>query len=117
MQQPNESTPRYRQQAGFIDPKVVDMRFEREGDDVPLYRGCRPVSKYHGLGFVNFVQSLTFPCAELQSRWLTRMFKGLIPLPSLEEQERETEETRNTLTALFVDRSQLRVQHGTEGRY
>ena len=29
----------YRQQAGFVDPKVVDMRWEREGNDVPLFKG------------------------------------------------------------------------------
>ena len=29
----------YRQQAGFVDPKVVDMRWERDGNDVPLFKG------------------------------------------------------------------------------
>jgi len=107
----------YRQQAGFVDPTVVDMRFEREGNDVPLYKGCLPISQYKGLGFVNFVQSLTFPCAEIQCRWLTRVFKGLIAVPSLEEQYKEMEETRNTLTAQFIDRQQLRVQNGIDARY
>ena len=35
----------------------------QEGNDVPLFKGCLPISAYKGLGFVNFVQSATFPCA------------------------------------------------------
>ena len=75
-----------------------------------LFKGCLPISPYRGLGFVNFIQSATFACAELQSRYLTRVFLGLIDTPPLEEQRREMEDTRNTLAARFIDRSQLRVQ-------
>ena len=46
------------------------------------YKGCLPVtSEYRGLGFVNFVQSATFPCADLQSRYLLRVFNGPTPPP------------------------------------
>ena len=55
--------------------QVVDMRFERQGNDVALFKGCLPISQYKGLGFINFVQSITFPCAELQSRYLLGVFK------------------------------------------
>jgi hypothetical protein len=54
----------YRQQAGFVDPKVCDMRFERQGNDVELWKGVVPLSEYHGLSFINFIQSLTFMCGE-----------------------------------------------------
>jgi dimethylaniline monooxygenase (N-oxide forming) len=107
----------YRQQAGFVDPKVVDLRFEREGNDVPLFKGCLPTSKYRGLGFINFIQSGTFPCAELQARYLLGVFKGTVAVPSLEEQQKEMEETRNALSAIFIDRQQLRIQHGVDLRY
>ena len=69
-----------------IFPKVVDMRFERQGNDVPLFKGCLPISQYRGLGFVNFVQSGTFPCAEIQCRYLLGVFKGAIDVPVPEEQ-------------------------------
>jgi hypothetical protein len=107
----------YRQQAGFIDPQVVDLRWEREGNDVPLWKGCVAVTPYQGLGFVNFVQSLTFLCAELQSRLITRVFKGLIPLPTPEQQMKEVTDVRATLSAQYIDRSQLRVQHGANLKY
>ena len=63
------------------------------------------------------MQSGTFMCAELQCRYMTRVFKGLIDVPSLDEQYEDMERTRNTLAARFIDRQQLRVQHGIDGRY
>lgn len=45
------------------------------------------------------------------------MFKGLIATPSLDDQFKDMEDTRNTLAARFIDRQQLRVQHGIDGRY
>ena len=45
-----------------------------------------PISQYKGLGFVNFIQGFTFPCGELQSRYLLKVFKGEVVTPSLEEQ-------------------------------
>ena len=93
------------------------MRFERKGNDVPLFKGMLPIGKWKGLGFVNFIQSGTFPCAEIQARWLIRVFKGLISLPSEAQQRVELEETRRTLAAQFIDRQQLRVQYGIYSSY
>ena len=45
-----------------------------------------PISQYKGLGFVNFIQGFTFPCGELQSRYLLKVFKDEVVTPSLEEQ-------------------------------
>ena len=131
----------YRQQAGFVDPKVVDMRWERDGNDVPLFKGwcvvlfdwptpvgaslaypemvaiSLPISQYKGLGFVNFIQGFTFPCGELQSRYLLKVFKGEVATPSLEEQFVDMEENRNAVCAQFIDRSQLRVLNGNFMQY
>ena len=107
----------YRQQVPFVDPKVVDMRYERQGNDVPLYKGCLPISEYKGLGFVNFIQTATFMAAELQSRYMTRVFKGLIAVPSLEEQDEEMRAVRNALAAQYIDKQQLKVQHGVSAMY
>lgn len=107
----------YRQQAGFVDPKVVDMRFEREGNDVPLYKSCLPISQHKGLGFVNFIQGFTFPCGELQSRYLLKVFCGDCKLPSLEAQHEDMEDNRNAVNAQFIDRSQLRVLNGNFLQY
>ena len=102
----------YRQQAGFVDKNIVDMRFERKGNDVPLWKGTIPVTKYHGLSFINFVQSATFQCAEIQGRLAAAVLLYQVKLPSLEVQNKEVNDVRNSLMARYIDRSQLRVQHG-----
>eukprot|EP01065_Artemidia_motanka_P053441 TRINITY_DN9910_c0_g2_i1.p1 TRINITY_DN9910_c0_g2~~TRINITY_DN9910_c0_g2_i1.p1 ORF type:complete len:757 (+),score=124.91 TRINITY_DN9910_c0_g2_i1:206-2272(+) len=107
----------YRHVADFIDPKVLDLRFDRPGNDVPLFKGCLAISEYTGLGMINFVQSNTFMCAEMQGRVYTRVLKGLVKLPSLSEQRQEMESIRNSLAAQYLDRQQLRVQHGVSAMY
>ena len=52
----------------------------------------------------------------MQCRWLTRVFRGAIAVPPLDEQRAEMRDTRNTLTAMFIDRQQLRVQNGIDIR-
>ena len=76
-----------------------------------------PISQYKGLGFVNFIQGFTFPCGELQSRYLLKVFKGEVATPSLEEQFVDMEENRNAVCAQFIDRSQLRVLNGNFMQY
>ena len=56
-------------------------------------------------------------CAELQCRYITRVFRGEIETPPLEEQHDEMLKSRNTLAAQYIDRQQLRVQHGLDFRY
>jgi hypothetical protein len=109
----------YRQGVSFIDPEIVDMRYEREGNDVPLYKYIFPIhqNNYSSLGFVNFVQSATFMCAELQCRYFLQVLKGERALPSVEVQEKEMRDIRNTLCAQYMDRQQLRVQAGLSIKY
>jgi len=75
-------------------------------------KGCIPVSPYTGLCLINFVQSATFMCAELQARLFTRVLTGAVVPPPLEEQREEVEAVRMTLAARYIDRQQLRSQHG-----
>ena len=113
-----------------------DMRFGRPGNDNPCCeysndrlrprplpglrprpllrtgKGCIPVSPYTGLCLINFVQSATFMCAELQARLFTRVLTGAVVPPPLEEQREEVEAVRMTLAARYIDRQQLRSQHG-----
>jgi len=107
----------YKQACEFLDPNVVDMRFEREGNDVPLYKFVFPIGEYNTIGFINFVQSITFQCAELQSRLFLSVFLDQITLPSDADQRKDWEETRQTLCARYLDRQQLRVQAGIGFKY
>ena len=51
-------------------------------------------------------------CAELQARLFTRVLTGAVVPPPLEEQREEVEAVRMTLAARYIDRQQLRSQHG-----
>eukprot|EP01125_Pyxidicula_operculata_P012607 TRINITY_DN4144_c0_g3_i1.p1 TRINITY_DN4144_c0_g3~~TRINITY_DN4144_c0_g3_i1.p1 ORF type:complete len:683 (+),score=143.53 TRINITY_DN4144_c0_g3_i1:46-2094(+) len=102
----------YRQAVNFVDTKVINLRFDRPGNDVLMYKSMLPITEYNGLAFINFVQSATFMCAELQSRLYCLSLLGKVKLPSLEEQKKEALAVRNTLCAQYMDRQQLRVQAG-----
>ena len=90
--------------------------------DGSMLTGCLwfcslPISQYKGLGFVNFIQGFTFPCGELQSRYLLKVFSGQVSTPPHEEQTQDMEDNRNAVTAQFIDRSQLRVLNGNFLQY
>ena len=98
-----------------------------------------PISK-HGdrIAFVNFIQSLTFLAADLQSRLACGVFSGRIMRPPLEEQRAYMHRLRNAMSVQHMwllsvrcapsrvplsppslrrcvqhmDRQQLRVQYG-----
>lgn len=63
------------------------------------------------------MQSATFLLADLHTRYLTRVFKGLITVPPLSLQRAEVEAVRATLCAQYIDRQQLRVQHGVNPKF
>jgi len=109
----------YKQGVSFVDPEIVDMRYERQGNDVPLYKYIFPIHEndYSSLGFINFLQSATFMCAELQTRYYAQVLKGTRRLPSFEEQQKELLAVRQTLCAQYMDRQQLRVQAGLSMKY
>lgn len=114
----------YRQAVNFVDPSIVDMRYERKGNDVMLFKYIFPVPSVeyegkgiHTLGFINYVQSATFMCAEVQARLFMAAFEGKYKLPSTTEQLAELKAVRTTLCAQYLDRQQLRVQAGLNPRY
>ena len=104
----------FKQHCQFVDPQVVDLRWQRRGNDVPLYQGIFPISE-HGnrIAFINFIQSITFLAADLQSRLACAVFKGgRVQLPPLDEQRRYMQRLRDTMCTQHMDRQQLRVQYG-----
>lgn len=109
----------YKQCISFIDPEIVDMRFERKGNDVPLYKYMFPIhqNQYSSLCFINFIQSATFLCSDLQTRLFVRVLKNEIHLPPVEQQEAELFAVRKTLCAQYLDRQQLRIQAGLNLKY
>lgn len=108
----------YKQHCQFVDPKVVDLRWQRKGNDVPLWLGMFPISE-HGnrIAFINFIQSITFLAADLQPRLATQVFQGKVTPPDLKEQEEYMLKLRNTMCAQHLDRQQLRVQYGAYYNY
>jgi dimethylaniline monooxygenase (N-oxide forming) len=103
----------FKQHCQFMDPAIVDLRWERNGNDVPLYQGVFPIHPSgRRVAFVNFIQSITFLAADLQVRLACRVFKGEVALPPLEVQAREMRRVRDTMCAQHMDRQQLRVQQG-----
>ncbi|MCR9066906.1 MAG: hypothetical protein NXI00_23245, partial [Cytophagales bacterium] len=109
----------FKQAASFVDPDIVDFRYDRVGNDVPLYKYIFPMheNQYSSLGFINFLQSATFMCAELQTRYFAQVLKGERVLPPIETQREELLAVRNTLCAQYMDRQQLRVQAGLTMKY
>ena len=108
----------YKQQASFVDPTVVDLRFNRSGNDTFLYKAifpCKP--EYSTLGFVNFQQTITFFASDLQTRAFYEVFFGRKKLPSEEERIAEVKDSRLALCAQYIDRAQLRNQHGANFMY
>jgi len=105
----------YRQAMDFLDPTIVDLRYSRRGNDVPLYKSMFPIAAVNrtgSLALVNFLQSATPLCADLQTRLYARVLKGLIKLPSIEEQQKDAFEIRQAMCARYLDRQQLRIQTG-----
>ena len=103
----------FKQHCEFIDPGIVDLRWHRAGNDVPLYQGVFPIHKYgNRIAFINMIQSVTFLAADLQVRLATGVFKDEIKLPSLKQQFRHMKRTRDAMCMQHMDRQQLRVQHG-----
>lgn len=108
----------YKQQASYVDPQIVDMRFDRTGNDLLLYKYVFPCNDFgNSFAFVNLVQTVTFFAADLQSRAFFEVFHGRKKLPSPAECVAEVQSVRATLCAQFIDRSQLRVQAGANYLY
>jgi dimethylaniline monooxygenase (N-oxide forming) / hypotaurine monooxygenase len=109
----------FKQCSELVEPSIVDLRFERAGNDVLLYKHIWTTAKrrHQSLGYINFLQSASFLCAEVQCRVYCAALLGDIALPPLAEQRAEVEAIRTTLCAQYLDRSQLRSQQGMFIKY
>ncbi|KAK2835804.1 hypothetical protein Q5P01_016288 [Channa striata] len=81
-----------------------------------LYKHVFPPAVAHPtLAFVGFIHALGAinPLAEIQARWATRVFKGLITLPSEETMKKDIEKDTKTMHKRFActDRSPLQVDY------
>ncbi|XP_068096023.1 dimethylaniline monooxygenase [N-oxide-forming] 2-like isoform X2 [Hyperolius riggenbachi] len=68
----------------FLDDSVIRV----EDNKVPLYKNVFPLHhEKPTLAFLGLVQPLgsILPVAELQARWATRIFKGIVHLPSVQK--------------------------------
>lgn len=106
----------YKQTANFVDPRIVDLSFDRKGNDVLLYKYTFPISREFGdsIAFVNLLQSVTFLAADLQCRAFFEVFFGRKRLPDPRERLEEVLAVRKTMAAQYIDRHQLRVQAGAQ---
>eukprot|EP00004_Rigifila_ramosa_P011077 TRINITY_DN2336_c0_g1_i1.p1 TRINITY_DN2336_c0_g1~~TRINITY_DN2336_c0_g1_i1.p1 ORF type:complete len:544 (+),score=78.36 TRINITY_DN2336_c0_g1_i1:48-1634(+) len=104
----------YKQAVSFLDPSVVDMRYERSGNEVPLYMYMFPMNlgNCHSFAFINFVQSATFLCSELQSRYFMRVLNGQSILPEPKQMEAEQRARAESLSKQYYESDRHRIQAG-----
>lgn len=74
-------------------------------------------NRYSSLCFINFLQSATFLCSDLQTRLFCKVLNNQIQLPSINDQKNELLAIRKTLCAQYLDRQQLRIQAGLNIKY
>jgi len=108
----------YKSGIDFLDTNVVDLRVDRSDNKVPLYLGMFvPQKRFQSLCFINFVQSASFLCADLQTRLFFQLAKGAAKLPNGDEQRKIIIATDKTLGDQYLDRPRHRVQHGLNVNY
>lgn len=110
----------FKQAIEFLDPAIVDMRYDRNDSEVvdKLYQYVFPMTKGCGsLGFIAFCQSITFLCAELQSRLAARVITGAVKLPSIPDQVKEMAQFEKSIKAQFNSSPRHAVQGGTRMEY
>jgi len=110
----------FKQAIEFLDPEIVDMRYSREGGEVAdkLYHYVFPMKPAcASLGFIAFCQSITFMCAEVQSRLHAGVVSGRVKLESVEAQKQEMAAFDASLKAQFNDSPRHLVQGATRMEY
>lgn len=110
----------FKQAVDFIDPKIVDMRYDREDAEVAdkLYQYVWPMTPGCGsIGFIAFCQSFTFMCADLQTRLFARIVRGDVKLPSVPAQEAEMRAFDGQLKEQFTSSPRHAIQGATRMEY
>ena len=111
----------FKQAADFVPPDIVDLRSERESNAVPLYLGMFvPRRELRSLAFINYVQSASFLCADLQTRLFFDMLgnpDSAFQLPSDKRMRAEINATSRTLAERWGTSSRHLIQHGISSLY
>lgn len=92
----------------FLD-EVVEVK----NNHVPLYKYVFPPQlEQPTLAFIGYIQPLgaIMPIAELQARWITRVFKGLVKLPSESTMMAEILEKKEAMAKRYVCSSRHTIQ-------
>lgn len=110
----------FKQAVEFLDPAIVDMRYERGNAEVAdkLYQYVWPMIPGCGsIGFIAFCQSFTFMCADLQTRLFARCVRGDVKLPPIEAQQAEMRDCDQLLKGQFTDSPRHAIQYATRMDY
>ncbi|EDV22235.1 uncharacterized protein TRIADDRAFT_50681 [Trichoplax adhaerens] len=93
----------------FLDSSIVDVK----DNQCDLYKYAFPPHlKHPTLAMVGFVQPVgaIMPIAEMQARWITRVFNKKCHLPSEAGMMIDIEKKRNNMAAVYVDSPRHTIQ-------
>ncbi|XP_068096036.1 flavin-containing monooxygenase 5-like [Hyperolius riggenbachi] len=93
----------------FIDESVVKV----ENNVVPLYKMVFPPHlEKSTIAFIGYCQPVgaIMPLSEIQSRWATRVFKGLAKLPSMGEMKEEIMKRKEDMQKRYVKSERHTIQ-------
>lgn len=92
----------------FVDQQILGQ--EEKSNRMKLYKHVFPVT-CRNLAFVGFVQpnGSILPVAEMQCRWVTRVFKGVAELPSMKEMRDQNDLDWQEHLKRFVPRDRMAI--------
>ncbi|XP_063796098.1 flavin-containing monooxygenase 5-like isoform X2 [Pseudophryne corroboree] len=96
----------------FFDDSVIKV----ENNEVPLYKRVFPPHlEKHTVACIGYIQPIgaIMPVSEMQTRWATRVFKGLSQLPSMNEMKMEINKRKEYNQKRYVksDRHTIQVDY------
>ncbi|KAM5148390.1 flavin-containing monooxygenase 5-like [Mantella aurantiaca] len=93
----------------FIDENVIKV----EHNEVPLYKMVFPtLLEKSTIAFIGYIQPLgaIMPISEIQARWATRVFQGLVKLPSRGEMKEEINKRKEDIQKRYVKSERHTIQ-------
>ncbi|XP_075472896.1 flavin-containing monooxygenase 5-like [Ascaphus truei] len=97
----------------FSFPFFEDSDFKVENNKIPLYKHVFPPNlEKTTVAFIGLIQPIgaIMPIAELQSRWATRVFKGLTKLPSNKDMLADVAYKKKELDMRYVESPRHTIQ-------
>ncbi|XP_029473609.1 dimethylaniline monooxygenase [N-oxide-forming] 5-like isoform X1 [Rhinatrema bivittatum] len=97
----------------FSFPFFEDPAFKVHNNKIPLYKLVYPADlEKMTVAFIGFIQPIgaIMPIAELQARWATRVFKGLMKLPSVNDMKADIAMKRDELEKRYVESPRHTIQ-------